>query len=435
LEDSLLPRSILLIGLLAFSAFFSACEAAFFSLNPLQLSALKEKKGSAGQLINSLLEKPRDLLITIYIGNELVNIATSVVVTTLAISLLGNTGVGVAIGVGTFLLLIFGEVIPKSLSLKGAESYVLFAVYPLKFFSDIVQPIRKLFTRVAERFLSCLGLGPFHLKESAITDEEFKTMVRMSEGEGALDADESALIHNVIEFGETMAADIMTPKIEIFTLKIDDTLDTIFAQITQSFYSRVPVYDKDGETIAGILYTKDLLRYKHLSPEKFNLKSILRPSHSVPKSKKIKELLDEFRRMKRHVAIVLDEYGSLCGLVTLEDILEELVGEIDSEMRKEEDPLVRLDSHTYRLSATYSLYEFNETFGNVIHDQDHDTIGGFVFGLFGRVPRSGETVTYENLKFRVEKMRGARILKLHLTVLNGFSPVETEADKIKLRAT
>jgi len=257
----------------------------------------------------------------------------------------------------------------------------------------------------------------------------------MSEGEGALDADESALIHNVIEFGETMAADIMTPKIEIFTLKIDDTLDTIFAQITQSFYSRVPVYDKDGETIAGILYTKDLLRYKHLSPEKFNLKSILRPSHSVPKSKKIKELLDEFRRMKRHVAIVLDEYGSLCGLVTLEDILEELVGEIDSEMRKEEDPLVRLDSHTYRLSATYSLYEFNETFGNVIHDQDHDTIGGFVFGLFGRVPRSGETVTYENLKFRVEKMRGARILKLHLTVLNGFSPVETEADKIKLRAT
>ena len=418
LDESILPRILLLAVLLICSAFFSACEAAFFSLTSFQLSELKEKKGRWGLVVNNLLEKPRELLITIYIGNELVNIAVSVITTSIFIALFGNIGIGLAIGVGTFLLLVFGEIIPKTLSLQFPQGYSLSAAYPLRLFSSLVQPVQKSLTFLAEKFISMTGITFQKNEETAITDDEFRTMVQMGEGEGVIDSEESELIHNVIEFGETTAGEIMTPKIDMFTLSIDDKLEDILPRIVENFYARVPVYDKQEENFAGILFTKDLNRVKHLSPEKFNLKSILRPLLSVPQSKKIKELLQEFKKRKRHMAAVLDEYGSICGLVTLEDILEELVGEIDSEMRLEEKPLAQIDENNFRLLATYPITEFNEYFKTQLSEEDFETVGGLVFGLFGRVPRSGEAIAHDNFKFRIEKMKGARILNLHLTVMN-----------------
>ena len=246
-------------------------------------------------------------------------------------------------------------------------------------------------------------------------------MVQVGEGEGVIDSEESELIHNVIKFGETTVAEVMTPKIDMFTLSIDDKLEDILPRIVENFYARVPVLDSDGENFAGILFTKNLTKLKHLPPEKFSLKSVLRPFFSIPQTKKIKEVLQEFKKRKRHMAAVLDEYGSICGLVTLEDILEELVGEIDSEMRLEENPLAQIDDNNFRLLATYPVSEFNEHFQTQIPEEEYDTVGGFVFGLFGRVPRSGEAIAHENFKFRVEKMKGARILNLHLTVINSVS--------------
>ena len=407
--------------LLIFSAFFSACEAAYFSLTSLQLSELKDKKGRWGLLVNNLLEKPRELLITIYIGNELVNIAVSVITTSIFITLFGNFGVGLAIGVGTFLLLVFGEIIPKTLSLQFPQGYSLSAAYPLRLFSSLVQPIQKSLTLIAENFISMIGIKFEKNANTAITDDEFRTMVQISEGEGVIDSEESELIHNVIEFGETTVGEIMTPKIDMFTLSIDDKLEDILPRIVENFYARVPVYNKNEDNFSGILFTKDLTKLKHLPPEKFSLKSILRPFLSVPQSKKIKELLQEFKKRKRHMAAVLDEYGSICGLVTLEDILEELVGEIDSEMRFEVKPLSQINENNFRLLATYPITEFNEYFKTQLSEDDYETVGGLVFGLFGRVPRSGEAVAHNNFKFRIEKMKGARILNLHLTVLNSPS--------------
>lgn len=417
MDESILLHIFLLVVLLICSAFFSACEAAFFSLTSLQLSELKEKKGRWGLKVNSLLEKPRELLITIYIGNELVNIAVAVITTSIFITLLGNVGVGIAIGVGTFLLLVFGEIIPKSLSMKFPQTYALSAAYPLRLFFSLVQPIQKFLTSLAEKLISMVGIKLRKNKKTAITDDEFRTMVQMSEGEGVIDSEESGLIHNVIEFGETTVGEIMTPKIDMFTLSINNKLEDILPRIVENFYARVPVYDKEEENIAGILFTKDLNRLKHLPPEKFSLKSILRPFLSVPQSKKIKELLQEFKKSKRHMAIALDEYGSISGLVTLEDILEELVGEIDSEMRLEEKPLVQLNENKFRLLATYPITEFNEYFKAQLPEEDYETVGGLVFGLFGRIPRSGESTAHDNFKFRIEKMKGARILNLHLTVM------------------
>ncbi|MDE1044840.1 MAG: hemolysin family protein [Nitrospinaceae bacterium] len=404
--------------LLLCSAFFSACEVAYFSLNSLQLNEMSEKKGHLGRIVNSLLEKPRELLITIYIGNEFVNIAISVVVTSIAINVFGNLGVGIAIGVGTLLLLVFGDIIPKSISLKFSQPYALFSAYPLTIFAKIVQPAQKLFSIWTEKIIGFMGILPHGLKESPITDEEFRAMVQVGEGEGVIDSDERELIQNVIEFGETTVDEIMTPKIDMFTVGIEDSLDDILPRIIENFYSRVPVYGEDEEGILGILYTKDLTRLKHLPREKVSLKSILHDTISVPQSKKIKEMLEEFRRMKRHMAIVLDEYGSVCGLVTLEDILEELVGEIDSEMRQEELPLKRLNENHYRIVGAYSLAEFNESFQSDLPENDYDTVGGYVFGLFGRIPRSGESTTVDRFKFRVEKMKGSRILSLFITLMS-----------------
>ena len=418
MDDSLFARSLILVFLLLCSAFFSACEVAYFSLNSLQLNEMLEKKGRMGRMVNSLLEKPRELLITIYIGNEFVNIAISVVITSVAISMFGNMGVGIAIGLSTFLLLIFGDIIPKSISIKFAQSYTLFSAYPLMGFAKFVQPAQKLFTVWTEKIIGSMGILPHGIKESPITDDEFRTMVQVGEGEGVIDSDERELIQNVIEFGDTTVEEIMTPKIDMFTVNIEDSLDDILPRIIENFYSRVPVYDTGDNEILGILFTKDLTRLKHLSREKVNLKSILHPAVSVPQSKKIKEMLEEFRKLKRHMAIVLDEYGSVCGLVTLEDIIEELVGEIDSEMRQDELPCKKLNDNHYRILGAYSLAEFNESFQSELPKNGYDTVGGYVFGLFGRIPRSGESTTVDRFKFRVEKMKGSRILSLFLTLLS-----------------
>ena len=418
MDESILSHILLLTVLLVFSAFFSACEAAFFSLTSFQLKELKEEKGRWGLAANDLLEKPRELLITIYIGNELVNIGVSVITTSIFINQFGNYGIGIAIGVGTFLLLVFGEIIPKTLSLQFPQTYAISAAYPLRFFAFLVRPIQSALTLIAEKFILFIGFTFRKDKKTAITNDEFRTMVQVGEGEGVIDSEESELIHNVIKFGETTAAEVMTPKIDMFTLSIDDKLEDILPRIIENFYSRVPVFDSDGESFAGILFTKDLNKLKNLPSEKFSLKSVLRPFLSIPQTKKIKELLQEFKKRKRHIAAVLDEYGSICGLVTLEDILEELVGEIDSEMRLEENPLVKIDDNSFRLLATYPVDEFNTHFQTQISEEEYDTVGGFVFGLFGRIPRSGEAIAHENLKFRVEKMKGARILNLHLTVIS-----------------
>ena len=280
---------------------------------------MEEKKGRSGRLVHSLLQKPRELLITIYIGNELVNIGISVVITSITITLFGSIGVGIAIGVGTLLLLFLGEIVPKSISLKYAQSYSLFAAFPLKAFANIVQPAQQLFTSWTEKIMRSIGILTHSEKESSISDEEFRTMVQVGEGEGVIDSDERHLIQKAIEFGETTVGEVMTPQIDMFTVNIDDSLDDILPRIVANFYSRVPVYGNDDEEILGILFTKDLTRLKHLPREKVNLKSILHPAVVVPKTKMIKEMLEEFRKVKRHMAIVLDEYGSVSGLVTLDD--------------------------------------------------------------------------------------------------------------------
>jgi CBS domain containing-hemolysin-like protein len=253
----------------------------------------------------------------------------------------------------------------------------------------------------------------------------------MGVGEGEIDPEEKEMIHNIIKFSDTTIDEIMTPKIDMVTVGEEDNLDEVVPKIVENFYARVPVYDEAQENIIGILLTKHLNKIKHLPKEKVSIKSMLYPPLFVPKTKKIKEMLADFKKQKRHMAIVLDEYGSLAGLVTLEDILEELVGEIDSEMRMDQTPIIKINKNTFKLDGVYSLQDFNEYFKANLPADQYNTLGGLVFGLFGRVPRSGEATTYENYKFRVEKMKGPRILRLHLSILQSGAPTTGNGKEIK----
>lgn len=410
MDESLIIRFVLLIILLICSAFFSGCEAAFFSLSGIKINDLKENNKYSGQLAASLLEDPKKLMVTIYIGNELVNVGVAALVTSVSISIFGNKGIALAIGFGTFLLLFFGEITPKTFSIRHSEKFSLFASRPLKYFYTLVFPVQWIITKITKVVVNFLGIQK--TDNHIITEEEFQTLVNIGENEGVLESDEREMISNVIQFGETTAEEIMTPRVDIFSLDADSDLETVFPKIRKEMFSRIPVYEKNIDNITGVLYVKDLQRYNRKQKSNIKLKDLLHSPFIIPGSKKMHELLKEFQKNKRHMAIVLDEYGSLTGLVTLEDVLEELVGEINSEMRKEDSLINKTGDFSFSLSAMLKVEDFNKEFNATISGKDFDSIGGFVFGLFGRIPRWGESVTSKGFKFTIEKMKGLRILKI-----------------------
>ena len=421
MDESLVIRFVLLIILLIGSAFFSGCEAAFFSLSRIAIDNLKEKNKDSGHLVASLLKDPQKLMVTIYLGNELVNVGVAALITSISISFLGNKGVALAIGFGTFLLLFFGEITPKTFAIKHNEKFALLVSRQLKLFYAFVSPVQWLITRITESITALLGSKPDN--SHIVTEEEFHTLVSVGENEGVLESDEKEMIHNVIRFGETTAEEIMTPKVDIFSLNADDDLESIFPKIQEKFFSRIPVYENSADNITGILYVKDLQRYNRKQKSKVILRELIHSPFFIPSSKKLHELLKEFKDNKKHIAIVLDEYGALAGLVTLEDILEELVGDIKSEMRKDDSLIIKKNDFKYSLSSMLKVEEFNKEFNASLPENEFDSIGGFVFGLFGRIPRWGESINYENFKFTVEKIKGPRILKI-------LMEKETETGKI-----
>lgn len=367
-------------------------------------------------MVALLLSNPRQLLTVIYAGNELVNVAAAAVVTSLSIHFLGSSGVGFAIGIGTFLILVFGEITPKTLVLRHAEDFALGAAPFLKFFSFLIKPLNQLLTRIAD--LSVHLFLPRTKKKGELTDEEIKTIVTVGEGEGVIEADEKDLIHNIFEFGDTTVPEIMTPKNDIFSIDVNTPLPDIISRTKKSFFSRIPAYEENKDNIIGVLYMKDILRL-HLSGKKdLSLRQMLHPAFIIPESKKVSDLLRDFKVKKVHMAVIYDEYGSLEGIVTLEDVLEEIVGEIEGERRKDEVPVIKVEEkvNEYFILGNVSIQDFNKEFGSSFSDEEYNSIGGFVFSLLGRLPLRGESVFHENMQFIVDKIKGPRILRLLLKI-------------------
>lgn len=405
---------ILLVFLFCCSAFFSGSETALFSLNPIRIQHLEKEGSHTAALVRQLLEHPSKLLVTILIGNETVNILASSTAASLCVRFLGEeTGPVVATVAMTLLLLIFGEVTPKAFAVQTPQKYAFFACRPLLFFSKVIFPIRIVLTGIADAILRLFG-GERKSHERLLTGQEFRTLLDVSEREGVVETAERKMLDNLFDFSKMSVKEIMIPRTDMFCFSLSDTLEEIIAKCRTELYARVPVYQDTIDHIVGIVYVKDLLPFFHGEHQDFHLDNVVREAYFIPETKKVQELLKDFQRKKIHIAIVVDEYGGTAGLVCLEDILEEIVGEIRDEFDTEESRWFHRieEGKRYTINAMMHVHEFNQLFGTDFSPEYYGTVGGLVLDQIGKVPQKGDTVHIGRLTLMVNKVRNIRILEI-----------------------
>lgn len=409
---------LIIIFCVLFSGYFSATETAFSSLNRIRVKNLAEKGDKKAKLVLDLLENFDSLLSTILIGNNIVNIACASVATLLFVRLLGEEqGPSVATLVITIVVLVFGEVTPKSIAKENPEKFAMFAAPFLNLLMIILTPFNFLFIQW-KKLVSRI----FHTEtEHSITEEELLTIVEEAEQEGRIDEQESSLIRSAIEFSEQEAIDILTPRIDIVGVPYDATKEEIAAVFTDTNYSRLPVYKETMDHIVGIIYQKDF--YNVVYDKGGNIESIIRPALYITESKKIGELLQELQHKKSHIAIVLDEYGGTTGIVTLEDILEELVGEIWDEHDEVINEIEKVSETEYIVHGSTNLEDLFEALdmGRKIDEEVEEmevvTVSGWVMEeVLERIPAKGDVGNWQNLEVTVLEMDENRVEKIKLVI-------------------
>lgn len=409
MEIPFLVKIELLILLIILSGFFSSSEAAIFSIRPKIQTTISEGRGYE-RYLKVLFDNPASLIITILIGNEFVNISASVLMASICIDAFGANGKWISVLIMTPLILLFAELIPKTVAIKYADKISLFLAIPVYVFYRIVFPVRALLLKISD-FTNRVFPGPDR-KDKYLTEEEIRFIVDIGEREGVLDPDEKELIFKVFEFGETKVSEIMTPRTDVFSLSYDLSLEKIVEEVSKRRFSRIPIYKNYPDNIIGILHAKDLLVFYFggsLS-KAGSLKELLRPPYFIPETKKAYDLFNEFNQKRMHMAVVVDEYGGFAGIVTMEDLLEELFGEIKGESESVDTMVEMVSDSEYLVKAKIPIDEFSRMFNLSLPEGDFETLGGFVLHLFGRLPKKDEFVEYDGMRFIVEKIRGTRIL-------------------------
>lgn len=392
------------------SVFFSATETALFALRRVDLLKWKAEGNQLAGVIGKMLESPSRLISTIFIGNEFANVSLSSVLAALLISMIPSYGEIAALVAGTLAILI-GDITSKCIVWPRAKSFSLLAARPFLLFSRIVAPLRYLMEKVADGILLVLGGGKVVSGKSGLTEREFRFLVDMGGENGTLDPGERELIHNIFEMTDQRAGEIMTPLADVFMVPVDIPREQLLAQSRKYGYSRIPVYRGDRKEVIGILYLKDLLRPVPEGGDA-SLSGLLRPPFVVPTSKKLPLLLREFQRMKVHLALVVDEFGNIVGIVTLEDVLEELFGEIREEHDREEKELIPRPDGSWRILGKTPIHRFNDAFAAGLPDQEWDTVAGLLLHEFGRLPGKGDSILLGSFRFTVERVRGIRIVEV-----------------------
>ncbi|MBU4362726.1 hemolysin family protein [bacterium] len=409
---------IALLSFIILSAFFSGTETALFSLNKLQLKKMQkeEENNWRVKLIIRLLDDPQRTLISILTGNMFVNITASSLATYLAIKLIGNIGVGIASGIMIFTILVFGEIIPKSLAVANAEKISKKVARPIEIISIGLFPLIKLFKIIISALYYFSRMKKTKEKKE-ITEEDLITLIDMGKDEGVIKEEEKKMIRNIFEFGDTTVKEVMIPRVDMACISSDTKLGSILKLIKKMGHSRIPVFEKTIDNIIGILYAKDLLgiyEQWYTSKEKFDLKEIIREAYFVPENKKIDELLDIFRKDRIQIAIAIDEYGGTVGLITMEDVVEEVVGEIIDEYDKEIKLYEMIEDNTVIADAIISIDKINEILNITIPENDFETLGGFIFDLLGRVPKKNEKIRYQNCHMIIEQVVKNRIRRVKI---------------------
>lgn len=396
--------------LLLLSGFFSGSEAALFSITDLHLHKMQEDKNPFFAYIQRLLRFPRRLLITILVGNESVNITISAIATSLFIYLLGEEGTWVAIAVTTVTLLIIGEAIPKTFAVNYPMRFSMSVSLPLIVFSKMARPVVWVLEKISATFVYLFGKAVYQ-ESPGLTEDEFITLVDVGHEEGVLEESERDLIHKVFELADTDMDDVMTPRVDMFCLPVTMNIDEMSKQIISARYSRIPIYGNDRDDILGILHARHVLAEISQGRKTENVRKLLKKPFYVPLERTAESVLRDFQIKKIQMAIVVDEYGGIEGLVTLNDIMESLVGDIYDEDDERERLFHRVTDGTLIVSGSMDIEDFNELTGMTIPIEEFDTVGGFIFHLFGELPAKGSEVDFNNYTFKVEKISGARIIK------------------------
>jgi len=418
--ERLILQTLLLVLFLAASAFLAAAEAAYFSLSRLGTTHLEPDESASHALLARVLRDPQDLLITLLAGTTLVNIAAAALATEMATDLLGSHGVGVSIPAMIFLIVVFAGVLPMTVAVGAPHRIGLLAARPVLALAWLLTPVRRAlgaFTAWVSRLTT-----PNEAPPASISEAELRTLVEVGHREGVVKRTEREMIHGVFELGETTAGDVMTPRTDIFGVDVAIPSERLLPAIRDHLHSRVPVYEGSLDHVVGILSTKDLLPYYAGLPPDFSLRRYLAPPYFVPQTKRADALLREFRAKQLRTAIVVDEYGGTAGLVTLEDILEEVVGEIRDEFDPDERLAQRVDDRTWRVAAKMPVADFSAVSGLHISDEHFDTVGGWVLDLFGRVPHRGESLEAAGVRVTVERMHRTRILEVLVRLPEPIAP-------------
>ncbi len=395
------------------SGFFSSSEASLFSLTPLHLHKMAEDRAPFLTTVRALLARPKRLLITIVVGNEIVNIAISVLMASIFLFLFPENGAWLAVAVTTLLVLIFGEAIPKTFGVLYAMSLSAFYAPPLNLAGRALKPIVWALERVSERFVSVLtregepGRG-------VLTEQEFRTLLDAGEREGAIESGQRDLIHRVFDLGDKPVEDVMVPRVDMFCLPVSLRREEMLREILKARHSRIPLYGADRDDIVGILFVKDLLTGVRNEGPGSGIQKLLQKPFFVPEVRPAGSVLKDFQMRRTQIAIVVDEYGGVSGLVTIEDILEDLFEDLYDEHGVGESLWQRVDGDALLVSGNMPFEDLRELLPVLSPDEEFDTVGGFVFHLFGQLPAAGDVVVHEGYRFRVEKMGRARILRIRI---------------------
>jgi CBS domain containing-hemolysin-like protein len=396
----MLSQIIVLIFLLLLSGFFSSAETALFSISKTKARHMAKQKKSF-KLIERMKKDPHKLLSTILIGNNIVNVGAAAMATAISIDIFPNYAIGIATGIMTFCILVFGEVLPKSVATQNNILVATVVIYPVYWMSVLFYPI-VIFLNFVPKITGKIKKTP------TATEEELMTFIEVVEEEGEIKEEEKELIHNIFEFDDTNTSEIMTPRADMFVIDTDEELH--LENIVNSGFTRIPVIEDGIDNVIGIINIKDLFLQKIISESKIDVRKIITKPYFVPENKKLDKLLHEFKKRKHHLAIVVDEHGGVAGLITLEDALEELVGEIRDESDKEEPNIIKFKEKEWIVAGKSEVDEVNEVIGMGIPDsKEYDTFSGYVLNTMGRIPKEKEKITLGPYTITVERKEGNRI--------------------------
>ena len=404
-----------LLILVILSAFFSSAETAFSTVNRVRLRTLSEEGHKGAARVLGILDQYGKMLSAVLIGNNIVNLSASSVATTFAIRTWGNRAVGIMTGILTFVILICGEVIPKTWAMQRAESITLMYSGIIRMLMTLLTPVILVIDNLSNWILRFLHISSDG-NNFSITEKELKTYVDVSHEGGVIESEERELIYNVFDFGDMVAKDIMIPRIQMTTVPIDASYQELLSTFQASMFTRIPVYEGDPDHIIGVVNIKDFILVK--DKEKFHLKKILREAYYTYEYKRVSDLLMEIREKSLSIAFVLSEYGVTVGMITLEDMIEELVGEIRDEYDADEEELIQqLEDGLYLVEGSMKLNDINDALDIELDSEDYDSIGGLIIEKLERLPQDKETILLDNgISLQAEGVQDNRIIKVRITL-------------------